>query len=154
MGKVAKMRSAGFVGSLMSQVVSYIRKYLKNILLTHLQDLGYSSATVTAQGSASLTQRATHHEDAVVHRLNIAEPGDRSLLHEEPAALIRHCLGCNIIFCLWIFLAVLSLVVGLWRSYKTSDEGKGFTDAAYVVAVGGLIIFPVQNRHSYVCKRK
>jgi hypothetical protein len=92
------MRSAGFVGSLISQVVSYIRKYLKNILLTHLQDLGYSSATVTAQGSVSLTQRATHYKDAVVYRLNIAKPDDKSLLYKEPATLIRHCLGYNIIF--------------------------------------------------------
>jgi hypothetical protein len=86
--------------------------------------------------------------------MNIAEPSDESSLHEEPAVPIRHCSVCNILFCLWIFLALLSLVVGVWRSFKTSDEGKGFTDAAYVVAVGGLIIFPVQNRHAYTCKRK
>jgi len=48
----------------------------------------------------------------------------------------------------------LSLVVGLWRSFQTSDEGKGFTDAAYVVAVGGLVIFPIHNRHAYSCRRK
>jgi hypothetical protein len=114
----------------------------------------YSTATTTAQDPASLTQRPSRHNDAVVHVTNIAEPRLKSFLNEEPAFLIRHCPCCNILFCLWILLAFLSLAVGLWRSFKTSDEGKGFTDAAYVVAVGGLIIFPVQNRHAYTCKRK
>jgi hypothetical protein len=118
------------------------------------ENLGHSSATAIVRDPTSLTQRATHHNDVIVHRMDIAEPGDGSPLHREPAASTRHCLGCNILFCLWISLAVLSLIVGLWRSYVTSDEGKGFTDAAYVVAVGGLIIFPVQNRHAYTCVRK
>jgi hypothetical protein len=116
--------------------------------------LDYSTATTTAQDFVSLTQRPLRYNDAIVHVTNIAEPRLKSFLNKEPVFLIRHCLGCNILFCLWILLAFLSLAVGLWRSFKTSDEGKGFTDAAYVVAVGGLIIFPVQNRHAYTCERK
>lgn len=114
----------------------------------------YSTATTTAQDPTPLTQRPLRHNSAIVHVTSIAEPRLESLSNEEPAVLIQHCPGCNILFCLWILLAFLSLTVGLWRSFKTSDEGKGFTDAAYVVAVGGLIIFPVQNRHAYTCKRK
>lgn len=45
-----------------------------------------------------------------------------------------------------------SVVIGLWRSIGTADEGKGFTDAAYIVAVGGVILYPVQNRHASRCK--
>ena len=42
-------------------------------------------------------------------------------------------------FFFWIVLAAASLAMGVWRSFVTGDEGKGFTDAAYVVAVGGLV---------------
>jgi hypothetical protein len=28
------------------------------------------------------------------------------------------------------------------------DEGKGFTDAANIVAVGGLVLYPLQTRHN------
>ena len=28
------------------------------------------------------------------------------------------------------------------------DEGKGFTDAANIVAVGGLVLYPLQARHN------
>lgn len=111
-------------------------------------------ATTTAQDPISLTQRPSRHNDDIVHVTNIAEFGLESLSNEEPAVLIQHCPGCNILFCLWILLAFLSLAVGLWRSFKTSDEVKGFTDTEYVVAVGGLIIVPVQNRHAYTCERK
>jgi hypothetical protein len=52
----------------------------------------------------------------------------------------------------WFLIAAASAAVGLWRSYATADEGKGFTDAAYVVAVGGLILFPLQNQHSKRCR--
>ena len=53
---------------------------------------------------------------------------------------------------MWFVIAFGSLTVGVWRSVATGDEGKGFTDAAYVVAVGGLILYPVQSRHSRICK--
>lgn len=116
--------------------------------------LDYSTATATAQDPISLTQRPSRHNDTVVHSTEIVETRLASHSSEEPVVLIQHCPGCSILFCLWILLAFLSLAVGLWRSFKTSDEGKGFTDAAYVVAVGGLIIYPIQNRHAYTCKRK
>lgn len=77
-----------------------------------------------------------------------------SIDSEEAVLAIQHCRNCNILFGLWIFIAALSLAVGLWRSFQTFDEGKGFTDAAYVVAVGGLIIYPVQNRHNERCKKR
>jgi hypothetical protein len=44
------------------------------------------------------------------------------------------------------------VVIGLWRSIATADEGKGFTDAAYIFAIGGVILYPVQNRHASRCK--
>lgn len=86
--------------------------------------------------------------------MDIAEPSGEGRMREESVLSARQCSVCNILLFFWIFLALLSLTVGLWRSFETSDEGKGFTDAAYVVAVGGLIIFPIQNRHASTCKRK
>lgn len=63
------------------------------------------------------------------------------------------CRICTVVFFLWFALAACSLAIGLWRAFATADEGKGFTDAAYVVAVGGLIIYPIQTRHDRNCKR-
>jgi hypothetical protein len=60
----------------------------------------------------------------------------------------------RVIIALWIGLAAGTLTIGLWRTLITGDEGKGFTDAACVVAVGGLIVFPIQARHNEQCKRK
>lgn len=62
------------------------------------------------------------------------------------------CRMCTTIYFLWFAIITGSLAIGLWRSFATSDEGKGFTDAAYVVAVGGLIIYPIQTRHGQRCK--
>ena len=45
-----------------------------------------------------------------------------------------------------------SLAIGLWRSFATGDEGKGFTDAAYVVAAGSIIVFPIQRMHNQWCR--
>jgi len=64
----------------------------------------------------------------------------------------QNCKICKVIFLFWMGLAAFSLIIGLWRSIVTGDEGKGFTDAAYVVAVGGLILFPIQTRHYKHCK--
>ena len=64
----------------------------------------------------------------------------------------QNCKICKVIFFFWMGLAAFSLIIGLWRSLVTGDEGKGFTDAAYVVAVGGLILFPIQTRHYQHCK--
>ena len=73
-------------------------------------------------------------------------------LPEEARVTQQRCKMCLRIYLLWISIAVGSLVVGLWRTFMTSDEGKGFTDAAYVVAVGGVILFPIQNRHNQRCQ--
>ena len=48
---------------------------------------------------------------------------------------------------MWAFVAADSLAVGLWRSFATGDEGKGFTEEAYEVTVGGLVVFPIKSRH-------
>jgi hypothetical protein len=70
----------------------------------------------------------------------------------HPLLPVAHYKVCAVLFYLWISLAATSLAVGLWRSLTTSDEGKGFTDAAYVVAVGGIVIYPIQNRHASRCR--
>ncbi|PVH87940.1 hypothetical protein DL98DRAFT_566332 [Cadophora sp. DSE1049] len=66
--------------------------------------------------------------------------------------LRRKCVACFAVYLLWVAVAVGSLVLGLWRSFATGDEGKGFTDAAYVVAVGGIVVFPIQSRHGQRCR--
>ncbi|KAE9374079.1 hypothetical protein N431DRAFT_464366 [Stipitochalara longipes BDJ] len=56
-------------------------------------------------------------------------------------ALPQSCQTCKIIIFSWIMVVAGSLAIDLWRSFATGDEGKGFTDAAYVVAAGSIIIF-------------
>jgi hypothetical protein len=45
-----------------------------------------------------------------------------------------------------------SLAIGLWRSFTTGDEGKGFTDAAYIVAAGSILVFLIQRMHNQRCR--
>jgi hypothetical protein len=75
---------------------------------------------------------------------HVARPG-------QPQLLVSYCKFCNILFYLWILLAASSLAVGMWRSCMT-DEGKGFTDAACIIGLGSLIMFPLQNRHFKKCR--
>ncbi|KAG4434934.1 hypothetical protein IFR05_009575 [Cadophora sp. M221] len=70
----------------------------------------------------------------------------------EAGVLHDQCKMCFGIYTLWVAVVVGSLIIGLWRSFATGDEGKGFTDAAYVVAVGGIVVFPIQSRHAQRCK--
>lgn len=83
-------------------------------------------------------------------RIHDSLPPIPSLGH--PLLPVAHYKVCAVLCCPWISLAATSLAVGLWRSLTTSDEGKCFTDAAYVVAVGGLVIYPIQNRHASRCR--
>jgi hypothetical protein len=79
-----------------------------------------------------------------------------SSISQSPAGntSVIHCKMCKVIFNLWISLFPISLAIGIWRSIATSDEGKGFTVAAYLAAIGGLIILPMQNRHQPGCKAR
>ncbi|KAG4421374.1 hypothetical protein IFR04_005433 [Cadophora malorum] len=67
-------------------------------------------------------------------------------------SLRQKCLTCSVIYLMWATVAGDRLAIGLWRSFATGDEGKGFTDAAYVVAVGGIVVFPIQSRHGRQCR--
>lgn len=71
-----------------------------------------------------------------------SRPDDSSLI----------CRMCTTIYVLWFALITGSLAVALWRSFATAEEGKGFTDAAYVVAISGLIIYFFQSRHCQRCR--
>jgi hypothetical protein len=73
---------------------------------------------------------------------------DDSPEREETATLSFQCRNCMVIYLLWLLVVAASLAVGFWRSFVTNDEGKGFTEAAYIVAVGGIIVRPIQNRHN------
>lgn len=75
-------------------------------------------------------------------------------LQSEPTTS-EETTGCNLcktFYAFWFLIIASSLAVGFWRSVVTSDEGKGFTDAAYMVAVGGIILYPVQDRHARRCR--
>ncbi|CZR56608.1 uncharacterized protein PAC_06497 [Phialocephala subalpina] len=61
------------------------------------------------------------------HHFEVAEP-EASI--NEAQTVRQKCKGCFIVYLLWGAVAVGSLVIGLWRSFITGDEGKGFTDAA------------------------
>ncbi|EPE37113.1 hypothetical protein GLAREA_09276 [Glarea lozoyensis ATCC 20868] len=66
--------------------------------------------------------------------------------------LSQTCRMCWIIMLCWILVFTGSLAVGLWRSFATQDEGKGFTDAAYVVAAGSILVFSIQRMHNQRCR--
>jgi len=71
--------------------------------------------------------------------------------NRSESVVLRTCRTCKIIIFSWIAIVAGSLAIGLWRSFATGDEGKGFTDAAYMVATGSLIMFPIQRMHSRRC---
>lgn len=62
------------------------------------------------------------------------------------------CKRCDVLAALWFAIGISSLAVGLWRSFATGSEGDGFTAAAYMVAVGGLLLYPVQNCYFSRCR--
>jgi hypothetical protein len=100
--------------------------------------IGLTTAINTTSGAETILQRPARYEDPLTHRSDSDEPAHVIPSLGQPLLPVPHCKMCNILFYLWISLADTSLAVGLWRSLATSDEGKGFTDAAYVIAVGGL----------------
>jgi len=113
--------------------------------------LGQTTATETT-GAETLVQRPARYESPQTSHSDNDGPAHTIPSLGQPLLPVLHCKMCTILFYLWIFLATTSLAVGLWRSLATSDEGKGFTDAAYVIAVGGLVIYPIQNRHALRCR--
>jgi hypothetical protein len=86
------------------------------------------------------------------HRNPDATTARTFLPHQANPENATKCKLCWILFISWFVIIAGSVVIGLWRSIATADEGKGFTDAAYIVAVGGVILYPVQNRHASRCK--
>jgi len=68
--------------------------------------------------------------------------------YRETTETTEKCRTCIIPHLLWMVVEAPSLVVGPWRSFATHDEGKGFTDAAYVVTVSDLFVYPIQTRHN------
>jgi hypothetical protein len=93
----------------------------------------------------------TPAETLVIGSSQSVAPSNRT--SEEAVTSASYCRVCLVIYSLWFLIAAGSLAVGLWRSFALGDEGKGFTDAAYIVAVGGLVLFPVQARHTQRCQR-
>jgi hypothetical protein len=112
-----------------------------------------TTALDTTTGAETLVQRPPARHEQVPAPGSDSDRTARELTPPgQPLPEDKGCKMCRRLLFLWISLAVTSLAVGLWRSFATSDEGKGFTDAAYVVAVGGLVIFPIQNSHAQRCR--
>ena len=85
---------------------------------------------------------ASHHiSDMGLHTLSPAPSPTKTTTEAG-------CNVCRVLYMLWLVIIATSPVVGFWRSAVIGDEGKGFTDAAYIVVVEGLILFPVHNWHS------
>jgi hypothetical protein len=81
----------------------------------------------------------------------IADDAIGLIASQAESSSAQKCRMCIAIYFLWFTVVAGSLSIGIWRSLVTGDEGKGFTDAAYVVAVGGVIVFPIQARHNQRC---
>jgi hypothetical protein len=58
---------------------------------------------------------------------------------------------CLVLAYVAAFTITSSLIVALWWSFKHNDASGGFTMAGYMVAVGGIIMYPIQSRHSKGC---
>jgi hypothetical protein len=154
-GNTVESKLRGYIAIIQDEiylVIGHARQIEMARISKASKTIGQTTAfDTTTTGAEGLVQRppACHEQ--------IPTPSAHSTAHAipspgQPLPLDPHCKMCNIIFYLWISVAVISLAVGLWRSFATSDEGKGFTDAAYIVAVGGLVIYPVQNRHALKCR--
>jgi hypothetical protein len=104
-----------------------------------------SQARLSQKGRALTPETRSHGPPTIDSAITNLEPLSES-------ALSQGCRTCRIIIFSWIVVVVGSLAIGLWRSFATGDEGKGFTDAAYVVAAGSIIIFPIQRMHNQRCK--
>lgn len=75
----------------------------------------------------------------------------------EPGAISQHsqpCRMCNILSGAMVSTVASGTAVGFWRSVATGDEGRGFTDAAFVVAAGGALAYSAHIRHAPRCRRR
>jgi hypothetical protein len=88
-----------------------------------------------------------NHPPTYQSNFALATPGLH--LHVARLRLFRPCL-------ILAYLASLtissSLVLALWWSIAHKDPSGGFTMAGYIVAVGGIVMFPIQSHHSKSCK--
>ena len=60
--------------------------------------------------------------------------------------------GCVILIVLCATTVLTSLSLALWWSMMHRDVSGGFTMGGYIVAVGGVILYPIQARHSKTCQ--
>jgi hypothetical protein len=72
----------------------------------------------------------------------------------EVVTSASYCKVCIVIYSLWFTIAAGSFPVGTWRSYAVADESRSFTDAVYIVAVGGLALYSMYIRHNQRCRRR
>ncbi|CAG8978927.1 hypothetical protein HYALB_00011189 [Hymenoscyphus albidus] len=57
------------------------------------------------------------------------------------------CHFCQLITVFLLLIAVGSLAVGVWRTFLTGDEGKGFTDAGWFATVGSTLYVVMDRVH-------
>ena len=76
-------------------------------------------------------------------------PRDRQVtVQHAPSQPLRTCF---ILIALCFATVTLSLSIALWWSFYANDVSGGFTMAGYIVALGGIIMFPIQSAHSKSC---
>lgn len=80
----------------------------------------------------------------VAHGPRVQHPIDRG-----PAPLQRRT--CFILIGVASGTILASLSIALWWSMTAHDVSGGFTMAGYIVALGGIIMYPIQSAHSRNC---
>ena len=140
-------------------LVSHVAELIKHRL--RFEDPPEASSSARETQECNIQNAIQRHNQLADHSVREASARQlysftlsQSFILQSRNSEYQECRLCTIIFFLWILLAAGSLTVGLWRSFATGDEGKGFTDAAYIVAVGGLVVFPVQARHNKRCRQR
>jgi hypothetical protein len=102
----------------------------------------------TASTQQSYFQSQHLHNPPTYHS-NIPLPTPGLQLQVARLRLFRTCL-------IMIYLAAItiisSLVIALWWSITRKDPSGGFTMAGYIIAVGGIVMFPIQSHHSKSCR--
>jgi hypothetical protein len=109
-------------------------------------------------GEADLFARATappfyfqdHHlGNPPTYHSSIPLPTPGLQLQVANLRLFRTCL-------IMAYLAAItissSIAIAMWWTIAHKDPSGGFTMAGYIVAVGGIVMFPIQSHHTKSCK--
>lgn len=112
---------------------------------------GTSSQVSTMMwGEADLFERTLRLNSPPTYRTNLATPLPTPGMQLQ-LDRVKPFRTCIVLMCIAAFTVTSSLAVALWWSVSHDDPQSGFTIAGYIVAAGGIIMYPIQSQHSKHC---